>query len=253
MPIEQYTYWSITINNPDDNDKLIIQNPNEKYIRSLVWTPEVGEEGTDHIQGWVRLQRNQSLAFMKKLYPRAHVKPCDKDVYNENCHQYAQKNDDTTAGNHHITLHDPLPANDTLLYKVLEKSFESMLENEDRLRDHYEHDGIDNVITRITLKKLDTDFVEREMIKEKAGLEKIIISPAYEKMKSKFWKEILIRLFRHKEDVEQRSISTKGDETTIEDQTGSAQVCSDYEESTSETYEGPDESTSDEDGENSDF
>jgi len=202
MPIEQYTYWSMTINNPDENDYLIVRNPNSKYVRELVWTQEVGEEGTEHIQAWLRLQRNQTLSFVKKIYPRGHFKHCDKDAYNENCHQYAQKNDDTTTGNHHITLNDPLPANDTLLYKVLEEGFELLMKHDSMVKLWYDEGGIRNVIPRININRLYTDVVERDMIMTKTGLEKIFISPAYEKMKSKYWREILIRLYKYKEDAD---------------------------------------------------
>lgn len=231
MPIEQYTYWSITLNNPDENDYLIMRNPNAKYIRELVWTREVGAEGTEHIQAWVRLQRNQSLAFVKKLYPRAHLKPTDKDVYNENSHQYAQKNDETTAGNHHITLNDPLPANDSLLYKVLDKGYDIMLEHDQQAQLWHSEGGVHNVIQRIRLTRLYTDVVEREMVVEKSGLEKIFISPVYEKMKQKYWKEILLRL-KHNEDAigsyvpdqewETRTQTTEvGTQTEGTDETGS--------------------------------
>jgi len=201
MAVEQYTYWSVTINNPDENDYLIVRNPNSKYIREMVWTPEVGgEEGTPHIQGWVRLQRNQSQAFMKKLYPRAHLKPCRKDDYNENCFRYAQKNDETTAGNHHIVLNDPLPASDTILYQVLERSWDWLVETDKNIADFLMHEGVYDVIQRLNLKQLRTDATERIMISEKSGLEKIFVSPVYEKMKSKYWREILYRL-KHKQDA----------------------------------------------------
>lgn len=203
MPIEQYTYWSVTINNPEENDYVIMRNPNSKYIRECVWTPEVGEEGTQHIQAWIRLQRNQSMAFVKKLYPRAHLKHCDKDAYNENCHQYAQKNDDTTAGNHHIVMNDPLPAADTMLYKVLEKAWDWHLQSLMKYhKDVYEsmrESLLDPDWLRrcVGLKKLNTGAIEREMIIERSGLEKIFISPSYEKMKSKYWAEIIIRIDKH--------------------------------------------------------
>lgn len=210
MPIEQYTYWSVTINNPDENDYVLVRNPNPKYIRELVWTPEVGgEKQTPHIQAWVRLQRNQSMSFLSKLYPRGHFKHCDKDVYNENCHQYAQKNDETTAGNHHITLNDPLPANDTLLYQVLQRSFERLIETNKDLRDHFNYEGAYDVIQRICLKQLDTTLTERLMVTEKSGLEKIFCSPAYDRMKQKFWKEILMRL-----NITQDAIHSEGSTQT---------------------------------------
>jgi len=240
MPIEQYTYWSVTINNPEENDYLIMRNPNSKYVRALVWTPEVGAEGTEHIQAWVRLQRNQSLAFVKKLYPRSHLKHCDKDAYNENCYQYAQKNDETTAGNHHIELNDPLPAVDSILYKVLDKAWDDMLESNKDLAERSVADkGIYDVIQAITLKRLYTDSVEREMIMERSGLEKIFVSPAYEKMKTKYWREILYRL-KHNKDA-----STEGDEASHSSKSGRSEVYSDHEESKSTSDEGSSESSGD--------
>jgi len=240
MPIEQYTYWSVTINNPDENDYLIVRNPNPKYIREMVWTPEVGAEGTQHIQAWVRLQRNQSKAFVKKLYPRAHLKYTDKDVYNENSHQYAQKNDETTAGNHHITLNDPLPANDSLLYKVLDQAYDRMLEREPKWKDRHEHEGLRDVIQSITIKQLCCDIIEREMIMERSGLEKIFISPVYEKMKSKYWREILYRL-KHKPDA--GSVSSQTEEGGSAD-AGTTDGSESYEGSSCSEASGRDQSSS---------
>lgn len=211
MAIEQYTYWSITINNPDENDYLITRNPNPKYIREMVWTPEVGaKEGTPHIQGWLRLQRNQTRAFVSKLYPRASIKPCKKDDYVENCHQYAQKNDETTAGPHHITLNDPLPAADTILYKVLDAAWDRLVEKDDSLRDRIQHEGLKGELycPFINLKMLMTEYVEREMVMERSGLEKIFCSPAYDKMKRKYWREIIFRL-KYKQNEEGGSNSSQ--------------------------------------------
>ena len=152
----------------------------------MIWTPEEGEEGTKHIQGWVRLQRNQSLSFMKKLYPRAHLKPCKKDDYNENCHSYAQKNDQTTDGNHHILLNDPIPASDTVLYQVLERAFEKLLERDTEIQKLYLLDDIYiGLSPKVTLPKLRTTEIEREMVMDKSGLEKIFCSPVYEKNENK--------------------------------------------------------------------
>lgn len=228
MKLEQYTYWSFTLNNPTDAEMVIIRNPNEKYIRQFVWTPEVGEkEGTPHIQGWVKLQRNQTKSFMIKLYPRASVRGIAKDEYNERCHDYAQKNDGTTAGNHVISLNDPLPVNDTLLYKVLEVAWDFEYSNV--------AEPISHLMDCTTLHKLNTIGHERQMVRERAGLEKIFCSPAYEKMKTTFWKEILFRILTHRQD-EQRSAPQEVESTSTDSH--------DYEESESETDEGPSESSS---------
>jgi len=239
MKIEQYTYWSVTINNPDDNDYLIMRNPNEKYIRTLVWTEEEGgEEHTPPLHAWVRLQRNNSQSFMKRLYPRAHLRAIDKDQYNEACHAYAQKNDETTAGNHIISINDPLPANDTLLYKVIEEGFALLMKVDEDKYDHYLHEG-PRVVDRLTLKKLDTVAIERDMVSKRAGLEKIFCSPAYDKMKQKFWREILFRIL-NKTDEDAIKCSSATQETEVE--TSDRDSDSD-EESGSETDEGSSESS----------
>lgn len=121
--VQQYTFWSVTINNPDDNDLLIVRNPNDRYVRQVVWTNEVGAEGTPHVQMWVRLHRNNSLSLLKRLYPRGHLKGIAKDEYNENCHAYAQKDDDTTQGSHVLTNASGPPDAVNVLQQVIGRMF----------------------------------------------------------------------------------------------------------------------------------
>lgn len=180
--MEFSTFWNMTLNNPDENDYVLIRNPNEKYIRQLVWTNEVGAEGTPHIQAWIRLQRNNRLAFMKKLYPRGHFRYITKDEYNENSQQYAQKEDDTTAGVHTISLNEPLPAIDTTLYKVLERAAELGLANYTSWRQWKPKDVREF-----------TERAELEILTKRNGFEKIFISPTYRKMKQEYWQVILMR------------------------------------------------------------
>lgn len=119
--VQQYTFWSCTINNPDENDMLIVRNPNDRYVRQVVWTNEVGAEGTAHVQMWIRLYRNNSLSLVKRLYPRGHFKGISRDEYNENCHAYAQKNDDTTNGSHVLTNSEGSPDAVGVLLKVIDR------------------------------------------------------------------------------------------------------------------------------------
>lgn len=220
------TYWSMTINNPDDNDAILVRNPNEKYIRQLVWTVEEGEDGTEHVQGWIRLQRNQSMAFVKKLYPRAHLKPITKDEYNENCHDYAQKDDDTTRGAHVISLNDPLPAVDTILYRVLEQVYERSTAD-------------DKLIGKISVNDMLrlTHEVEDEMVSQRAGLEKLFCSGTYDKIKRRFYNQIISRLVtKHandheregagESDVHEAESITSSDEEEDNEEEGS-ESCSD--------------------------
>jgi len=178
MPVEQYTYWSMTINNPDENDYVLVRNPNDRYIRQLVWTPEVGEEGTPHIQAWVRLQRNQTFTFMKKLFPRGHFKACTKDDYVENTNQYAQKNDKTTAGAHTITLNDPLVTIETIMKKVIERVIEQTLEQK--------------VYTELDEHRL---RVQREFVREDYRNAKFFVSATYKQMWREYGHDMYLNLY----------------------------------------------------------
>jgi len=188
MPVEQYTYWSMTINNPEENDYVLVRNPNSKYIRELVWTMEVGDEGTEHIQAWIRLQRNQGLTFVKRLYPRAHLKNCDKDQYNENCHDYAQKNDETTAGNHHITLNDPIPSIERLIIEVISRTVDSLSEGSP-YNGRYGY-----CLKAVSYRTIHSEasFVERDLVREKGPMyAKVFVSPVY----ARLWKQYGEELF----------------------------------------------------------
>lgn len=189
MSIEQYTYWSITINNPDDNDMLIVRNPNDRYVRQFIWTPEKGESGTPHVQGWVRLQRNQTQKFVQKLYPRAHVKPCRKDEYNENTHNYAQKDDETTKGAHTISINDPLPSIETLVANVMELCVQFRAESL-----HYKIDTIWNNPDFDYIKE-ERPFAESELVRQKGPLyAKVFVSPVYERLWERFGREIFTHI-----------------------------------------------------------
>jgi len=184
----------MTINNPTEADGVLVRNPNEKYIRQLVWTPEVGEDGTPHVQAWLRLQRNQTMAFVKKLYPRAHLKPLTKEGYNENTHDYAQKDDETTAGHHVISMNDPLPGVDTILYRVLEEAWTGSPHENKGLVQWPEADML--TTTRI---------VEDRLVSERAGLEKLFISGTYDKMKRRFYRQIILRLNTTKQHADEHT------------------------------------------------
>jgi len=196
MPIEQYTYWSITINNPTEADYLIARNPNEKYVRQFVWTPEEGETtGTPHIQGWLRCQRNMTRTAVQKLYPRSHLKPCDKDEYNERVHQYAQKDDPTTRGPHMITINDPLPSVERMLPEIYQFSFDNWV------AEHTGRQKLDLVTNLGNFSYQDIrkwrPTAESSLVRERGPLyAKVFVSPVYEKLIKKFGEELFLH-WRH--------------------------------------------------------
>lgn len=228
MPIEQYTYWSMTINNPDENDYVLVRNPNDRYIRQLVWTPEVGEEGTPHIQAWIRLQRNQTFSFMKKLFPRGHFKACSKDDYVENTNQYAQKNDETTAGKHTITLNDPLVTIETIMKKVIERVIQQTLEQK--------------VYTELDEHRV---RVQREMVREDYRNAKFFVSATYKQMWREYGHDMYLNLYgvyRQTIDAADTGFEEGGEDT---DQGESDEEGEDYEGGSSETDEGHSEGSGD--------
>lgn len=202
--VQQFTYWSMTLNNPDDNDMVLVRNPNERYVRELIWTREVGENGTPHIQAFIRLQRNQTLTFVKKLYPKAHFKPCSKDDHIQATHDYAQKNDDTTAGHHHIVINDPqrdvLGAIEDILelwwvWQWRERYAQQMFTQAQTMRDIQEL-GPEYMFQSISQNRraLENEYVERVNIRHSY----LILSPSYERMWDRFGNTIIMRWWRKK-------------------------------------------------------
>jgi len=65
---KQTKYWMFTINNPSSDDE-----PNAwPYLEYAVWQKEKGAEGTEHLQGYVILDRLQRISGMKKIHKTAH-------------------------------------------------------------------------------------------------------------------------------------------------------------------------------------
>lgn len=143
------------------------------------------------------MQRNVGLTVMKKMYPRGHFRFIDRDEFLQNSIHYAQKNDETTQGKHIITLNDPLPSADTILYKVVERGFDNIFPILKRQANDPKTYRIEHALRDLPTKMFHFELgrVENDMVCEKAGLEKIFISPTYERMKQKFWKQILVRKY----------------------------------------------------------
>jgi len=241
---------------------VMIRNPNQKYVRECVWTLEQGEEtGTPHIQAWIRLQRNQTLSFMRKLYPGGHFKFCAKDEYNENTHQYAQKNDQTTVGQHIITLNDPLPSAEAVYYRIC-----------DLILEHEEWDDVVGIrnwaktfatyganVPSSLLKQIciRSHQIELDLVAKERGLEKILMSPTFERFKQ-FFPQTLFRLWTNKQTNKQEEekisrpeitnntdgVEEQDDEEESDVEQEDSEDDDDYEEGASCTSEGSDESGS---------
>nr|WAE43239.1 MAG: replication associated protein [Cressdnaviricota sp.] len=87
------SWWSITINNPTDEDKqTLAQLP--RFVKNVIGQTEVGKEGTPHLQLAVNTQQCR-LSQVKKWLPRAHIEVA-KNV--DALKEYVKKSDTAVAG-----------------------------------------------------------------------------------------------------------------------------------------------------------
>jgi len=83
--------WCFTLNNPAADDLAAVAALNEREdVGRLAVGDEVGESGTPHLQGYLRMARAQRLAAMKKILPRAHWEP-RKARHESDASKYALK------------------------------------------------------------------------------------------------------------------------------------------------------------------
>lgn len=235
--IETTAFWGMTINNYDENDLAMVQNGYPDHMRELIFTFEKGEEGTPHIQAWIKLQRQQRLAFVKKLFPRGNFTPLKNDAYVFNAKRYAQKLDNTaqSAAIHRFT--DPIHTIESVIKRIVVKATEQRCEFEW------------NELKSVRL------ITEREMVLEDYRLAKIFVSSTYKQMWDNFGKEMWQNIrHTHTHTHSQELLSREGG-ITQDARDNSQEDCSqhsqgedtegdDFEESDSETDEGLSQSTS---------
>lgn len=74
MPTGKASCWSITINNPTDDD-----HQRWELLKTLPWIKQVGgqleqgEEETPHIQGYIQTEYGRFFEKLKQALPRAHI------------------------------------------------------------------------------------------------------------------------------------------------------------------------------------
>jgi len=119
-----HTHWRMTINNYDETDLALVQQGYPDHIRQLVYTLEEGEEGTPHIQAFIKMKRDCRLSHMKKLFPRGNFGAMDSSEWKLNQQRYAQKLDETATSPAVITNWDPLLSIEGVLKDVCRKMYD---------------------------------------------------------------------------------------------------------------------------------
>lgn len=92
--LKKSCYWSITINNPTDDDFIRWEGlKGEKWVKKVMGQLEKGENGTPHIQGMLN---TDSVRFsqIKRALPRAHIEIARKPAA---LAHYVQKEDTRLA------------------------------------------------------------------------------------------------------------------------------------------------------------
>jgi len=169
-------FWGMTINNYDETDLAMVQNGYPDHMRELVYTLEEGEDGTPHVQGFLKLKRQQRLSFVKKLFPRGHFKALTSAEYIENTKRYAQKLDKTARSPAVHKFYDPIHTIEGLVRKVILKAIE----------DH--SDVVDLDRSRA--------LVERDLVIEDYSMAKIFVSATYKQMWKQFGHEMYESVFQ---------------------------------------------------------
>lgn len=158
-------FWGMTINNYDETDLAMVQNGYPDHMRELVYTLEQGEDGTPHVQAYLKLKRQQRLSFVKKLFPRGHFVALTSGVYIENTKRYAQKLDQTARSPAVHKFYDPVHTIEGLVRKVIIKAIEEYPDVED----------LDDA----------RRSVERDLVIEDYSMAKVFVSATYKQM----WKQ----------------------------------------------------------------
>jgi len=90
--IAQSRYWMFTINNPANNELPGAWNG----MTWCVWQRERGEQGTDHLQGYVIFEKAKRITGLKKLNAQAHWEP--RRGNHEQARDYCSKEESRVDG-----------------------------------------------------------------------------------------------------------------------------------------------------------
>lgn len=72
----QFYDFCFTINNYTQHDERYLSNAYKDGVASyVIYGKEIGEQGTNHLQGFIQFNRATSLSMAKHYLPRAHLEP----------------------------------------------------------------------------------------------------------------------------------------------------------------------------------
>lgn len=183
-------FWGFTLNNPLPEEMIILEQCAADYLREVVWTPEIGKDGTPHLQGWLKLHRQQRFSFLKKFLPRAHWTALSSAEYIFNTKHYAQKHDETSNGATIHRFYDALPTVENMIKRVAEKCARVNPEIVKKYSAHLKYSKSDRIAFMMVKKEQESEMVESDY-----KLAKVFVSAVYNKMWEDYGREMLFNIY----------------------------------------------------------
>jgi len=171
MSHNTHTHWRMTINNYDDTDLALVQQGYPDHIRQMVYTLERGDNGTPHVQAYIKMKRDCRLSHMRKLYPRGNFGFLTTAEYTLNSQRYAQKLDKTAESPAVIQNGDPFHTIEGMVKQVM-------------LRIIREYDDEEDLDTA-------RRWAERQFVTEDYTMAKTFVSSTYKTMWREFGHDML--------------------------------------------------------------
>lgn len=91
------SWWSLTLNNPTDDDFGKVKGPPPRWLKMIKGQEETGESGTHHLQMVINTDFIRA-SQIKEWLPRAHMKLCKTAQHKDNCLKYVEKSETSIEG-----------------------------------------------------------------------------------------------------------------------------------------------------------
>lgn len=183
-------YWSITINNPTDDDFIRWEGlKGEKWVKKVMGQLEKGENGTPHIQGMLN---TDSVRFsqIKRALPRAHIEVAKKPAALAN---YVQKEDTRLAPLPTTRVATQSDVQRECLTLALDSYKQHNLKEPETQADFYNWMQLHHLTYKVWAESL-MDAAVKKLIREGYyGIEFVICNPQVRLAFKKYFCEIVIR------------------------------------------------------------
>jgi len=201
-------YWSVTINNPRDDDE-----ENIAVARQRGWIvegqKEVGENGTPHYQLMVNTRTQQRFPALKKVFPRAHIELARKPTALK---QYVHKVETRVSA---LPESSRFVTSQTQLWKLVV----DVLESADIDKEHRIMIGEDRAYNPDRFDPLASlDYAADTLIRQGYYcVETMVVNPQTRSAFQKFWRSIVARRQLDRQTDRQNEIISQSVNIPIED------------------------------------